>query len=167
MNGARRQFLRTGLAGGLLLSFCGWLNAAGARPFAVGEREMLAAIANALLDGALPSEREARRRLVEQTVDAIGTEIAGLALATQKELGELFSLMVLAPGRMIIIGVGKSWRSASVAEVAEFLQSWRTSRLSLLQSAYAALHDLTFGAWYAHPDTWEAIGYPGPPRGYF
>jgi hypothetical protein len=51
--------------------------------------------------------------------------------------------------------------------VSEFLQDWRSSRLGLLQSAYGALHDLTFGAWYARADTWEAIGYPGPPRGYF
>ncbi len=167
MIAARRQFLRTGLAGGLLLSFCGWLNAAGARPLSAGEREMLAAIAGALLDGALPNEREQRQQLVAQTVDGIGRAVAGLALATQKEISELFALMVLAPGRMVIIGVGKSWRAASVAEVAEFLQSWRTSRLSLLQSAYAALHDLTFGAWYARPESWAAIDYPGPPRGYF
>lgn len=167
MIAARRQFLRTGLAGGLLLSFCGWLNAAGARPFSDGEREMLAAIVGALLDGALPSDPEQRRQRVVQTVDGIGKAVAGLAPATQKELGELFALMVLAPGRMVIIGVGQSWRAASAAEVGEFLQSWRTSRLNLLQSAYGALHDLTFGAWYARPDTWEAIGYPGPPRGYF
>jgi hypothetical protein len=49
-------------------------------------------------------------------------------------------------------------------EVAAFLQGWRTSRLGLLRSAYAALHDLVLGAWYGTPDTWEAIGYPGPPE---
>jgi hypothetical protein len=105
--------------------------------------------------------------VVALTVDGIATAVAGLSLASQKELGELFGLLVLAPARLLLAGVGKPWREASVAEVSEFLQDWRSSRLGLLQSAYGALHDLTFGAWYARADTWEAIGYPGPPRGYF
>ena len=163
----RRQFLRSSLAGSLLLSFSGWLNAAGARPPSVAEREMLGAVVNALLDGALPLDAEQRRQRVMLTVDGIVTGVAGLSLATQKEIGELFGLLVLAPGRLILAGVGKPWRAATLADVAGFLQSWRTSRLVLLQGAYAALHDLTFAAWYARPDTWEAIGYPGPPQGYF
>ena len=72
-----------------------------------------------------------------------------------------------APGRVLLAGVGRPWREASVAEVGDFLQSWRSSRLNLLQSAYGALHDLTFGAWYGRPGSWQAISYPGPPRGYF
>jgi hypothetical protein len=48
--------------------------------------------------------------------------------------------------------------------VAGFLAAWRSSRLALLQSAYAALHDLSFGAWYAQPESWTDIGYPGPPE---
>ena len=164
---SRRQFIRTGLGGSLLLTFAGWLNAAGARPLTTAEREMLGAVSNAMLDGALPAAGEPRRRLVALTVDGIATAVAGLSLASQKELGELFGLLVLAPARLLLAGVGKPWREASVAEVSEFLQDWRSSRLGLLQSAYGALHDLAFGAWYARADTWEAIAYPGPPRGYF
>ena len=167
MIAARRQFLKTGLAGSLLLGCAGWLNAAGARPLSDAEREMLGALTNALLDGALPTDLAARRRLIAVTIDGIAVEIAGLSLASQKETGELFGLLVLAPGRRFLAGVSKPWREAAAGDVLEFLQAWRSSRLSLLQSAYAALHDLTFGAWYARPDTWEAIGYPGPPRGYF
>jgi hypothetical protein len=161
---SRRQFLQTGVAGGVLLAFSGWLNAAGARRLSDGEREMLAAVVAVLLDGALPQEGAARRQLVERTVDGIAKAVSGLSLATQKEIGELFGLLVLAPARLLIAGVGRPWREAGTAEVAEFLDSWRTSRLGLLQSGYAALHDLTFGAWYARPDNWEAIGYPGPPE---
>ncbi|TLD43984.1 MAG: hypothetical protein FAZ92_03757 [Accumulibacter sp.] len=164
---SRRQFIRTGVAGGLLLAFSGWLNAAGGRQLSVAEREMLAALCGALLDGALPVAGEERRRLVALTVDGIATTVAGLSLASQREIGELFGLLVLAPGRMVLAGVSKPWREATVGEVSDFLQAWRTSRLTLLQGAYGALHDLTFGAWYARPDTWEAIAYPGPPRGYF
>ncbi|SBT07567.1 conserved exported hypothetical protein [Candidatus Accumulibacter aalborgensis] len=164
---SRRQFIRTGLAGGALLSFSGWLNAAGARALSAAEREMLAAVCSAMLDGALPRDNEQRRRWLALTVDGIAGEVAGLSLATQKEVGELFGLLVVAPGRLVLAGVSKPWREASVVDVSEFLQSWRSSRIGLLQGAYGALHDLIFGAWYARSDTWEAIGYPGPPQGFF
>lgn len=36
-------------------------------------------------------------------------------------------------------------------------------RFDLLKSGYAALHDLILGTWYAQPESWAAIGYPGPP----
>lgn len=167
MNLARRQFIQTGFAGSLLLSFSGWLNAAGQRRFSDGEREMLGAVVNAMLDGVLPAQGTQRRPLVEQTVGGIATAVAGLSAASQQEIGELFGLLVIAPARLVLAGVGKPWREASIADVGEFLQSWRASRLDLLQSAYGALHDLTYGAWYGRPETWEAISYPGPPRGYF
>ncbi len=163
----RRQFLRTGLAGGLLLAFAGRLNGAGSRPLHAAEREMLSAVSNALLDGTLPPPGDERRRLLAQTVDGIEQAVRGFSLATQQEIGELFGLLVAAPGRRMLAGVGTPWREASVAEVGQFLQSWRFSRLKLLQSAYAALHDLTFAAWYGQPANWPAIGYPGPPQGYF
>jgi hypothetical protein len=161
---SRRQFLQAGIAGSALLSFSGWLNAAGVRRLSDAEREMLAAVAGVLLDGALPKEAAARQQLIARTVDGIARAVDGLSLATQKEIGELFGLLVLAPARLLIAGVRRPWREAGSAEVAEFLDSWRGSRLGLLQSAYAALHDLTFGAWYAQTDSWAAIGYPGPPE---
>jgi hypothetical protein len=102
MIAARRQFLKTGLAGSLLLGCAGWLNAAGARPLSDAEREMLGALTNALLDGALPTDLAARRRLIAVTIDGIAVEIAGLSLASQKEIGELFGLLVSHPA-------GGSW----------------------------------------------------------
>jgi len=164
---SRRCFLQAGVAGSVLLAFSGWFNqplAAAPRGLSDGEREMLAAIAAVLLDGALPQEAEARRQLVARTVDGIASAVAGLSLATQKEIGELFGLLVHAPGRMLLAGVGRPWREASAADVAGFLAAWRGSRFGLLRSAYAALHDLTFGAWYAQPDSWKALGYSGPPE---
>ncbi|MBN9422497.1 MAG: hypothetical protein BGO63_14790 [Candidatus Accumulibacter sp. 66-26] len=160
----RRTFLRTGLAGGALLACAGWLNAAGARALKSDEREMLAAIAGVLLAGALPPSGAPRRQAIARTVDGIATAVAGLSAATQKEVGELFGLLVLAPARHLLAGVAAPWSEAAPGEIADFLESWRNSRLGLLQSGYLALHDLTFGAWYAHPESWAAIGYPGPPE---
>ena len=161
---SRREFLKTGVAGSFLLAFSGWINAAGVRGLSDVEREMLAAVTGVILDGALPKEGAARQQLVMRTVDGIASAVSGLSLATQKEIGELLGLLVLAPARIVIAGVGRPWREASPADVAGFLDAWRNSRFGLLRSAYAALHDLTLGAWYAQPDAWEAIGYPGTPE---
>lgn len=161
---SRRKFIQTGLAGGALLACAGWINAAGPRALKADEREMLAAIVGVLLAGALPADDAARRQAVARTVDGIATAVAGLSLATQKEVGELFGLLVLAPARYLLAGVAAPWREATPGEIADFLESWRKSRLGLLQSGYLALHDLIFGAWYARPESWDAIGYPGPPE---
>jgi hypothetical protein len=165
---SRRQFIQTGLAGSLLLSFAGWLNAAGARRLSARRaRDARCAVQRDARRCAAEGAWRATAPLVALTVDGIAVEVAGLSLATRRRSASCSACWSLAPARLLLAGVGKPWREASVAEVSEFLQSWRSSRLGLLQSAYGALHDLTFGAWYARPTPGKAIGYPGPPRGYF
>jgi hypothetical protein len=44
-----------------------------------------------------------------------------------------------------------------------FLVRLQKSRWSVKRTAYDALHQLTFAAWYANPRTWPSIGYPGLP----
>jgi hypothetical protein len=102
--------------------------------------------------------------VLSETVAGIEQAVAGLAPNTRKEVDELFSLLTIAPVRRLLAGVSAPWAEAPPTEIAAFLERWRFSRFVLLQSAYAALHDLVLGAWYARPDTWEAIGYPGPPE---
>lgn len=169
---SRREWLKAGLAGSVLLAAGGWwhtaaaANARGAATHRLAdeEREMLGAIAAVILDGSLSVEPAERARSLGRAVDGVAQTVAGLSLATQKEIGELFGLLAAAPGRRLLAGVASPWREASAADVAAFLESWRASRFALLQSAYLALHDLVFGAWYAQIDSWAAIGYPGPPE---
>lgn len=156
----RREFLKTGLAGAALLNV-----AACSRPSGNGGRTMvLSAIVPVMLAGALPAGGEARQELIVRTVAGVDRAIAGLSLATQKEVGELFDLLAFPLTRMLAAGVWSSWPNATPEAIGNFLESWRYSRFDLLKSGYAALHDLIFGAWYARPDTWAAIGYPGPPQ---
>lgn len=154
----RRQFLQTGLAGGLLLGIAGCT-----RPSADGRRgTVIAAIAPVMLAGAL--DQGEARTAIARTVSAVETAIAGLALPAQKEIGELFDLLAFAPTRALAAGLWTDWPQATPGEIAAFLESWRHSRFDLLKSGYAALHDLIFGAWYAAPENWPTIGYPGPPE---
>ena len=166
----RRQFIKVGIIGGAALTAAGLFYSRGLREapgsavppgLTSAGRTIIAAIVPAVLAGALPPSGEARSRAIAQTVDGVAVAVAGLSAAVQKELAELFVLLDIAPARAVL-GLWSGWDAAPAAEVAAFLQGWRESRLELLRSAYAALHDLVLGAWYGNPDNWPAIGYPGP-----
>ena len=122
----------------------------------------LEAIIPAMLAGALPAEPAARAAAISATTARVHQAILGLPLPTQKEVQDLFGLLALAPARRMLTGVSGGWTNADPVQVASFLQAWRFHRFAMLQSAYAALHDLIIGSWYADPSSWSAIGYPGP-----
>ncbi len=155
----RREFLKTGLAGGLLLNV-----AACARPGKNGGRtQVLNALIPVMLAGALSPRPEDAVRQINRTLSGVETAINGLSLAAQKEIGELFDLLAFPPTRMLAAGLWSPWDDAAPASLNAFLDNWRHSRFDLLKSGYAALHDLILGTWYAQPESWAAIGYPGPP----
>jgi len=167
----RRTFLVVGLAGGATLAATWWLRGTRERdsvpdmaaPLAALDADapaIVAAIAAVMLDGALPADRQAA---VTETVAGVARAVGGLAPIAQQELGELFSLLAFPPTRVALAGVMTPWADASDEAVAAFLERWRTSRWMLLRSAYDALHQLIFAAWYGNPRAWASIGYPGPP----
>jgi len=125
--------------------------------------DVMRAIAAAMLDGALPGDATTRRAAIDETVDAVGTAIAGLPPLAREELATLFALLAFAPLRVAFANVDTGWRDADVAATNAFLDRLQTSRWSVKRVAYDALHQLTFAAWYANPRTWPSIGYPGPP----
>jgi hypothetical protein len=81
----------------------------------------------------------------------------------RKEIEQLFALLSFAPTRAVVAGVWSPWPDAAPASIGAFLDRWRDSRFALLRSAYGALHQLVFAAWYGNLSAWPAIGYPGPP----
>lgn len=157
----RRSFLKAGLLGGLALIAGGavyrQLRPAVAQRFALDAqgRTMLAALIPAIT-GISPDAAA-----LEAGIDRVGAAINGLPLRVQKEISDLFGLLSMAPTRRLLAGV-PAWPEATPAEVAAFLQSWRTHRTEMLQTAYHGLHDLVLGGWYAEPSTWAVIGYAGP-----
>lgn len=169
----RRQFLTTGLAGGVLLGlaylFQGSVDRLGKRalveafPLEGALREVVPALVPVVLAGALPERGAERAAAVRRATDGVAVAVSALSAPAQREIAELFALLAFAPTRIAVAGVAAPWAEAAPEAVAGFLESWRNSRLDLLKSGYLALHDLIFGAWYADPLTWEAIGYPGPP----
>lgn len=164
----RRSFLKAGLLATAVLAAGGGIYRAVHTPrpqrFVLdGEaRAALHAIVPAVLAGALPADPAARSAAVSRTIEGVHTAISNLPLAVQKEVQDLFGLLALAPARRLLTGVSGGWTTADPQEVSAFLQDWRLHRFALLRTAYGALHDLSLGAWYAQPASWNAIGYPGP-----
>ena len=169
MAASRRTFLQVGALAALTLAAGGgWYrhsHASGApQPFVLnGEaKAALDAMVPAMLAGALPVDASARAAAVTATTARVHAAIGGLALGAQQEVQDLFGLLALAPARRVLTGISGPWSGATPEQVGAFLQDWRFHRLAMLQTAYHALHDLIIGAWYAHPSSWAAIGYPGP-----
>ncbi|MGK5073574.1 hypothetical protein [Janthinobacterium sp. ZB1P44] len=168
----RRSFLKLGLLGACALAAGGAAYRLVRGPAPPGRfvldgeaRAALAAIVPAMLGSALPQDTGdtgARAAALDGAIAGVATAIHGLPLAAQQEVQDLFGLLALAPARRFVAGVTGGWREADPAQVAAFLQAWRTHRLATLQTAYLALHDLILGAWYADAAHWSDIGYPGP-----
>jgi len=167
---SRRTLLKVGVAGGAALLLARWLytttSMAGETPAArrldEDARAVLAAVTPAMLAGALPAGRD-RETALREALAGVEQAIDGLPPASRKELDQLFSLLAFAPTRCLVAGVWKPWPEATRESITAFLASWRESRFSLLRSAYGALHQIIYGAWYGLPRAWGPIGYPGPP----
>ena len=166
MNPSRRRFVFIGLAGAVTLYAARALQPATASAAALArEREdVVRGLIPALLDGALPEDQAARAAAIERTVTGVSQAVAGLPPNARDELATLFGLLAFGPVRILFAGIDSPWRDADVAQASAFLTHLRQSRLSLKRAAYDALHQLVLAAWYANPDNWSAIGYPGPPR---
>ena len=167
---SRRTFIITGLLGATALATARWLRGPNAPPGDASFRALdadaqtiLLAIVPVLLAGALPASAEAKHLAVAETVKGIDVAVSGLAPSAQEELRQLFALLALPPARLAIARVSEPWSQASEADVRACLDRFRRSSLTLLRSAYGALHQLTFAAWYGNKAAWSRIGYPGPP----
>lgn len=166
----RRRFLKAGAIGGVVIAAGGaWVvwrdarDAEGALPPHDRIALVIGAVAPVLLAGALSHDKARRDDDIARVIDGVRTIVRGFPVAVQGELNDLFRLLDIRAARRWLAGVSADWPAADPTEVAAFLERWRHSRIALLQSAYFALHDLVFGAWYAEPSSWPAIGYAGPP----
>ena len=166
----RRQLLKVGIAGGLVLAGARWLDRPGAMAAPnyrfLDDRSAgaVAAIVPVVLEGALPKEPAAARRAVDETVEAFDRAVAGLSPSVQKEVDELFAILRFAPMRLMFTGLWAPLEEAPAQDVAAFLTRWRHSRFDIQRAGYQALTQLIQAAWYGNGASWAAIGYPGAPR---
>ncbi len=125
-------------------------------------RAILAAVAGAVLEGSLPTQVGRRATDMTTHLSRLDETVAAFPRHVRDELSELLGILASAPGRRLFAGLQTEWAKAETAEVQAALQSMRLSGIALRQQAYHALRDLTNAAFYAAPDAWPALHYPGP-----
>ncbi len=163
----RRTLLRLGAASAAVLLVAGGTAAllqpglAGGSLSASG-REVFSAVGRAILDKTLPADDGARHIALNGLLGRIDVLVQALPPHAQAELSQLLALLASAAGRRTLAGLSQPWDEASVADIQRSLQDMRLSRLALRQQAYAALHDITAGAYFSDPASWPLLGYPGP-----
>jgi hypothetical protein len=163
----RRTLLKLGLGATAVLAVAGG-GLALLRPGLEGGRMtasakmVFKAVARGVLDGTLPNDEAVREAALAAHLKRLDDTLAAFPRATQSELSQLLALIAAAPGRSTLVGLHTDWDTASAADVQQALQAMRTSSLSMRQQAYHALRDLTNAAYFADPQVWTAIGYPGP-----
>lgn len=167
---SRRRFIFVGLAGAvavaattLIVRSRSTASPADGRALMREHRGMLAVIAVALLDNALPADAAERDTVLNRVLAAAAALIDNLPPSTRAEIAELFSLLSVKPARALL-GYSGDWAITDVQAVATFLAGLRSSAIGLKQQSYFALHDVLLGSFYADPSSWAATGYPGPPR---
>jgi len=170
----RRGFLKKGLIGGALLLVGGAVPVAlrstrrGPSPqaplrlFSADEHATFAAIATRVVPGdgaghAWPSA---------QALDVAGRADAALA-DVHPEIGRDFRrlLRLFENGLfgLLMTGWSTPFSRLDGAQQDARLEAWRHSRLPVLRSGYQALVRLARAIYFASPETYALVGYPGPP----
>jgi len=175
----RRQWLKTGVAGGALLAVAGWttrgtLWGKGSRQaqsknfqyefLTHADYQVLQAIIPVMVSDVFDAGKPGYADLLDETIYRFDRAVSGFYPAVQNELRQLFSLLTMPPGRIFGARLWRHWSKVRREDVEAFLNRWRTSRWRLLQSGYDALQQLSVSAWYGNPKSWEDISYPGPPK---
>ena len=164
----RRSFLKLGIGSAVVLGVVGGAVAliqpglVDGGKLSTGARNVFAGAARALLDGTLPTEAAAQQTAINGLLDRINDLTMGLPPHVQSELSQLLSLLDSTAGRVELVGLGTDWASASVAQISTALQGLRESRMALREQTYSALHDIIGGSYFAGPENWPFMGYPGP-----
>ena len=63
-----------------------------------------------------------------------------------------------------LLGVWSAWERASEAQVQAARETLRTSRFVTARQIFQLLSAVATVGWYGQPQSWAAIGYPGPPE---
>ena len=163
----RRGLLKLGATSAALLAMVGG-TAALIQPglergtLTAAGREVFRAIGLGVLDKTLPEQLAAKETALTGLLDRIDVLVSALPRHAQAELSQLLSILASGAGRRALAGLVTPWPEASAPEVQAALQGMRLSSLAVRQQAYAALHDIAAGAYFAEPSTWPMLGYPGP-----
>jgi len=158
---SRRELLRTGFAGALLVAF-GALLPSGcqtyspiARPLKFLSRKEFAVVTRAAVRIlGLPDERGDE---IGGFIDAL---LADFPPTTQSQARLM--LRVVEHGTHLFDLKPKRFTRLSSSDQDAYLRGWMESSLGARRIVFRALKTLAALGYYAQPSSWEAIGYDGP-----
>ncbi len=165
----RRDIARYGLAGALLVGFGGvGLALRGTVPreprralqvLTLREYAILAAIADrvAPANGLFPAASAIE--VPERIDDLLASSDPALAV----DFGRVLALVENALPGLIFDGRTSTFSACDPEAQDRILAGWRESRLPARRMLYKGLVGLISGTYYSSPETWAAVGYPGPP----
>ncbi len=167
----RRTFLKKGVVGGILL-LAGGVAAiafrrsrlrtpkAALKVLSVAEYSVLAAVADRLIPAGDDFPPSSDVQCVEK-VDALLVHAdPGMVV----ELRRLIAVFENALTGLVFERRPTPFTQLSADEQDRVLLEWRDSRLVFRRSGYKALKNLVDSAYYASPEVYPAVGYPGPPE---
>lgn len=170
----RRGFLKLGVIGGLALGTVGMgaglagchrneqASAEGYQFFRDGDIALFTALIPAIVANTLTPEPDARRAGVGEILLRMDQACLRLGAPAQKELRQLFDLLNFGLTRRLAAGVAKPWDQVSEDDAAAFLDRWRNSSIGLFNAGYRVLIKLPTVTYFTMPQSWAAVGYPGP-----
>lgn len=166
----RRSVLRFGLGGAALLAVGGvglglrsTVTRAPRRPLkTLDERQfsVLAAVADRVMPGDGDELPSAWALEVPEKVDGV---LATVHPADAAEMGQLLLLLESALAGFVLDGRPRTFTASSPEQQDAALGDWRASRIGVRRTGFRALQKTILAAYYGSPETWEAVGYPGPP----
>lgn len=95
-----------------------------------------------------------------EKVDTIMAELHPKAAAEFKKLLHVFESGMTG---VFTIASPTTFTGSTEADQDRRLQAWRRSRVALFRSGYQAMKRLAVATYYASPETYARVGYPGPP----
>ncbi len=175
MTATRRSLFRKGLAGGVLLALGGGafvglrgtrvtaLPRAPLRLFTQEEHAVFAAVAARIVpgDGAGADWPTALALDCAGKADALLARVHPEVGAELKQLLRLFENGVTG---LFFGGRPAPFTTLDPQGQDARLESWRTSKLDLMRTGYQALARLAHATYYASPEVYRLVGYPGPPE---
>lgn len=89
--------------------------------------------------------------------------LAPLDAGSAKELKQLLALFDNALFSLLTLGPPAPFTQQSAAQQDRHLAAWACSRLAVRRTGYQALKRLACAMYFASPETYASVGYPGPP----
>ncbi|WP_108945481.1 TAT leader-containing periplasmic protein [Shewanella halifaxensis] len=162
----RRTFITTALAGtaclALGVNYYSTSDISVSRQQDSKHRLLFSVLVPVFLDGALPDVAALKRDAINRTLDTIEHTISILPLDTKAEIEQLLEMLEGRLGLLILTGSVTPLMMRNQAELVDMLQSWRSSYLDLMVTAYQGLREIVMASYYASPEHWSRLHYAKP-----